>query len=60
MGSTKRQTTMAKMAREQAVREKRARKEEKKENKKLGIVNPATVTDDELAEDAVEEAAPVE
>jgi hypothetical protein len=32
--SSKRQTTMAKMAREQAVREKRARKLEKKEYKK--------------------------
>ena len=32
--SSKRQTTMAKLAREQAVREKRARKLEKKEDKK--------------------------
>jgi hypothetical protein len=32
--SSKRQTTMAKLAREQAVREKRARKQEKKEDKK--------------------------
>lgn len=32
--SSKRQTTMAKMAREQAVREKRARKLEKKEYRK--------------------------
>lgn len=35
MASSKRQTTMAKIAREQAVREKRARKAEKKEDKKL-------------------------
>jgi hypothetical protein len=34
MASSKRQTTMAKIAREQAVREKRARKAEKKEDKK--------------------------
>lgn len=32
--SSKRQTTMAKIAREQAVRERRARKQEKKEAKK--------------------------
>jgi hypothetical protein len=32
--SSKRQTTMAKIAREQAVREKRARKQEKKDDKK--------------------------
>ncbi len=32
--SSKRQTTMAKLAREQAVREKRARKQEKKDDKK--------------------------
>ncbi len=32
--ASKRQTTMAKIAREQAVRERRARKQEKKEIKK--------------------------
>lgn len=32
--SSKRQTTMAKLAREQAVREKRARKQEKRDDKK--------------------------
>ena len=35
MASSKRQTTMAKIAREQAVRERRARKQEKKDHKKL-------------------------
>lgn len=34
MGSSKRQTTMAKMAREQKVKERRARKLEKKEDRK--------------------------
>lgn len=34
MASSKRQTTMAKMMREQAVREKRARKQEKKDERK--------------------------
>jgi hypothetical protein len=37
--SSKRQTTMAKLAREQAVREKRARKLEKKEDKKQAAVD---------------------
>jgi hypothetical protein len=35
MASTKRQTTMAKMAREQAVRERRVRKQQKKDDRKL-------------------------
>ena len=34
MASSKRQTTMAKISREQAVRERRARKQEKKDEKK--------------------------
>ncbi len=40
--SSKRQTTMAKLAREQAVREKRARKQEKKEDKKQAAVDALT------------------
>lgn len=40
--SSKRQTTMAKLAREQAVREKRARKLEKKEDKKQAAVDALT------------------
>jgi hypothetical protein len=35
MAQSKRQTTMVKMAREQAVKERRARKQEKKDEKKL-------------------------
>lgn len=45
MAPSKRQTTMAKIAREQAVREKRARKQEKKEDRKaaalLGETQPS-------------------
>ena len=48
--SSKRQTTMAKLAREQAVREKRARKLEKKEDKKQAAVDALTAE----AEGAVE------
>ncbi len=43
--ASKRQTTMAKIAREQAVRERRARKEEKREKKRaaaLAKANPET------------------
>ena len=36
--SSKRQTTMAKIAREQAVRERRVRKAEKKTNKRLAAL----------------------
>ena len=38
---SKRQTTMAKIAREQAVRERRARKQEKKDNKKAAAAYTA-------------------
>jgi hypothetical protein len=41
MASSKRQTTMAKMMREQAVREKRARKQEKKDERKQAALEPA-------------------
>ncbi len=69
--SSKRQTTMAKLAREQAVREKRARKQEKKEDKKQAAVDALAAeaegtlagdgTDDRIAvdSDAVETDAPV-
>ena len=40
--SSKRQTTMAKIAREQAVREKRTRKQEKREDKKQAAVDALT------------------
>jgi hypothetical protein len=47
MAASKRQTTFAKLAREQAMRERRVRKQEKKEDKKqaaadlaAGIVRP--------------------
>jgi hypothetical protein len=69
--SSKRQTTMAKLAREQAVREKRARKQEKKEDKKQAAVDALTAeaegtlvgdgTEDGVAVDSevVETDAPV-
>ena len=59
--SSKRQTTMAKLAREQAVREKRARKQEKKDDKKQAAVDALTAEaegalegegDEQVADDA--------
>ncbi len=56
MASSKRQTTMAKMMREQAVRERRARKQEKKDERKQAALEqtadpehtvPAEPADDE-------------
>lgn len=41
MAASKRQTTFAKMAREQAMREKRVRKQEKKEDKKQAAIDAA-------------------
>ena len=67
MAPSKRQTTMAKLQREQAVREKRARKQERKDEKKQAAAdqayleaNPPEVTDeDETGEgDGAEETAP--
>ena len=58
MASSKRQTTFAKMQREQAVKEKRRLKQEKKDEKKLaaaelaagvepGAADPAPAADDD-------------
>jgi hypothetical protein len=51
--ATKRQTTMAKLAREQAVRDRRARKQQKKDDKKLAAAadakTPASVLSGEDA-----------
>ena len=70
--ATKRQTTMAKLAREQAVREKRVRKQQRKEERKAaaalgvgsdgepleGFVSDADdQVDDELADGSDAEAA---
>lgn len=54
--ASKRQTTMAKMAREQAVRERRQRKQEKRDLKRAAKLNPegmdaaaeTSITDDGL------------
>jgi hypothetical protein len=40
--ATKRQTTMAKIAREQAVRDRRARKQQKKDDRKLAAAANGT------------------
>jgi hypothetical protein len=41
LAASKRQTTFAKMAREQAMREKRVRKQEKKDDKKQAALDAA-------------------
>jgi hypothetical protein len=56
MASSKRQTTMAKMMREQAVREKRARKQEKKDERKQAALEPAPDADADKALPADEPA----
>jgi len=56
MASSKRQTTMAKMMREQAVREKRARKQEKKDERKQAALEPAPDADADQALPADEPA----
>jgi hypothetical protein len=56
MASSKRQTTMAKMMREQAVREKRARKQEKKDERKQAALEPTPDADADQALPADEPA----
>ena len=58
--ASKRQTTMAKIAREQAVRERRARKQEKRDKKRAAKANPETVAavGDGLAAEGEPEATP--
>jgi hypothetical protein len=49
--SSKRQTTMAKFSREQALRERRARKQEKKEDRKqAALAGDSLPADEPLAE----------
>ncbi len=57
--SSKRQTTMAKIQREQAVKAKRARKQEKKEDRKLAAAagNAEPLADEAVEDEAVDEAA---
>ncbi len=49
--SSKRQTTMAKFSREQALRERRARKQEKKDDRKQAALAPDFQPSDALPED---------
>jgi hypothetical protein len=48
MASSKRQTTMAKMMREQAVRERRARKQEKKDERKQAALEQSPDAEHQL------------
>ena len=49
LAPSKKQTTMAKIAREQAVRERRARKQQKKDDKKQVATAPDEVADDPVS-----------
>jgi hypothetical protein len=56
--SSKRQTTMAKMARERALQERRVLKQQKKEARKQAAAearNPETAVDDMPAEEVVDD-----
>ncbi len=53
--ASKRQTTMAKIAREQAVRERRLRKQEKREQRRLAKTNPEAVVGEDAVEPETEE-----
>lgn len=57
MAASKRQTTHAKLAREQKIREKRALKQEKKDERKWAAANPEAAAEAQ-ARAAAEEAEP--
>jgi hypothetical protein len=58
MAQSKRQTTHAKREREQAVRERRARKLQKKEERKQAAAEGTTVDENAIPEDAVDDETP--
>lgn len=58
--SSKRQTTMAKFSREQALRERRARKQEKKDDRKQAALAPDSQPADEPLAEAADGEAPIE
>ena len=62
--SSKKKTTMAKLNRESAVRDKRLRKAAKKDARKAAaaaeLLNPTVETDEEVPEGEVDETQPAE
>lgn len=58
MAASKRQTTMAKLAREQSVRERRVRKQEKRDAKKLAKAQGTEPADGTEGFGATEDADP--
>ena len=54
--ASKRQTTMAKIAREQSVRERRLKKQEKKEARRAAKLNPESADTVETESEAALEA----
>ena len=59
MASSKRQTTFAKMQREQAVKERRARKQEKKDEKKQAAAELAAGVEPTVTSADAGDASPV-
>jgi hypothetical protein len=57
LAASKRQTTFAKMAREQAMREKRVRKQEKKDDKKQAALEAANGESPTVPEATEEESS---
>ena len=55
MAASKRQTTFAKMQREQAVKERRARKQEKRDGKKLAAAAELVPDTDETVAAPIDE-----
>jgi hypothetical protein len=58
MAASKRQTTMAKIAREQAVRERRARKQQKRDDRKRAHADADVVADSPLSAPGVNDETP--
>jgi hypothetical protein len=58
MAPSKRQTTMAKIAREQAVKERRARKQQKRDDKKRAHGEPEVVADSALSAQGLNDETP--
>ncbi len=58
MAASKRQTTMAKIAREQAVRERRTRKQQKRDDKKRAQSEAEAVADADLSARGMNDETP--
>ena len=60
MSSSKKRQTMAKIARERAVRERRERKQDKKDEKKRAALEAQTAAEDESPPETPADGTPVD